>query len=421
MEFDLIVNAHRLIYTQNRENKSSEQVQNMSNDEKNPKNDPINGPWGSSSNHPKGDKPNPWGSDNKGKPKGPFESPEANKTFELLQQRLKESFGGGGGGNGGNGSGGQNPPQIPFDFPNNSMILGIGVIIAALWLGSGFFRVQENELGVVTRFGKFERVVSAGLRYHIPFPVESIEIRDITLKDISGTTKVDKASDSDPSLILTGDENMVHCNYTVRWKVKDISDFLFMARNPESTIKAAANSVTREIVGQATARSVLTEKRDEIEGQARALLQKLMDQYKLGVEIVAFQLMDVAPPREVIDSYNDVQASLVDAEQEVNKAESYRNDILPRARGAATQILQDAEAYRDSKVAEAEGEAARFKQVYEAYAKNKSIAVIRYYLDSMQKVLSQTNKIIFDPKVGQGVLPYLPINDLKNKSNGEKK
>ncbi len=393
---------------------------------------PIKGPWGNSTgdkpgsgDSPQGEKPNPWGDGGKkGGSRGPFNDPEVNKkleeTLENIQNRLKETFGGGGGGGRGNG------PKSPMGsgMPGKGLIIGGTAVIAALWLSTGFFRVQENELAVVMRFGKMQRVVSAGLQYRLPYPFESVMIQNATVNVISGTTKQEKGADSDPSLILTGDENMVHCNYSVRWKIKDVTDFLFMARNPDTTIKAAADSVTREIVGQANAKSVLTEKRDEIEAQAQALLQKLMDQYKLGVEIVAFQLMDVAPPREVVDSYNDVQASLVDAEQDINKAESYRNDILPRARGAAIQIIQDSEAYRDSKIAEGEGEAARFKQVYDAYAKNKSIAVIRYYLDTMQKVLSQTNKIIFDPKVSQGVLPYLPINDMKKtteKTTGDQK
>lgn len=383
-------------------------------DDKNSK-DPIKGPWGSSDDSQNQDKPNPWGT-NKGRPSDSDRNKNLEDALESFQQRLKETFGNGGG-RGGNGGG--SPP--PFSsMPNSKTIIAIGATALVLWLSTGFFRVQENELGVITRFGKFERVVSAGLRYRLPYPIESEQIRSTTVHVISGTNKLDKTNGSDPSLILTGDENMVHCNYSVRWRIKDIANFIFVARNPESTIKAAANSVTREIVGQATARSVLTEKRDEIETQAQALLQKLMDQYKLGVEIVAFQLMDVAPPNEVVDSYNDVQASLVDAEQDINKAESYQNDIIPRARGAAIQIVQDSEGYRDAKVAEAEGEAARFKQVYDAYSKNKSIAVVRYYLDSMQKVLSKTNKIIFDPKVSQGVLPYLPLNEIKNTSNQAK-
>lgn len=413
-------------------------MKNMSNDENKPDKGPIPGPWGtngSSGNNPdsnpspRGDKPSPWGGQggNRGGSKGPFNDPEANKkleeTIDAFQKRLKDTFGGGGGGGGRGGGSGSSSP-FGGGMPSKGMMLGVGAVVAALWLSTGFFRVQENELAVVMRFGKMVRVVSAGLQYRMPAPFESVLIQNATVNVVSGTTKQDKNANSDPSLILTGDENMVHCNYSVRWKIKDVTDFLFIARNPDTTIKAAADSVTREIVGQVDAKSVLTEKRDEIEGQARALLQKLMDQYKLGVEIVAFQLMDVAPPREVVDSYNDVQASLVDAEQDINKAESYRNDIIPRARGAAVQVIQDSEAYRQSKIAEAEGEAARFKQVYEAYSKNKSIAVIRYYLDTMQKVLSQTNKMIFDPKVSQGVLPYMSINEMKKsteKTNGDSK
>jgi membrane protease subunit HflK len=378
----------------------------MSHNEDGSDNEPTPGPWGKGTGSGKkpeeGNTPNPWGQDRR-RPRGPFNDPAANKkledSLEALQRRLRDIFGKGGG----DGS------QPSDRMPNKKMIMGIGTVAIALWFSTGFFRVQENELAVVMRFGKMVRVVSAGLQYHLPYPIESVLIQNATVNVISSAQKIDKNSDTEPTLILTGDENMVHCNYTVRWKINNISDFLFMARKPDSTIRAATESVTREVIGQTNARSVLTEKRDEIEGQAQALLQKLMDQYKLGVEIVAFQLMDVAPPREVIDSYNDVQASLVDAEQDINKAESYRNDILPRARGSAFKIIQDSEGERDAKVAKAEGEVSRITKVYEAYTKNKSIAITRLYQDVMQEILLQTNKVIFDPKV-PGVFPYSLLN-----------
>lgn len=341
----------------------------------------------------------PWGKGADSNQKKPANIDEA---LDLVQRRLKQTFNQGGGSQGG--------PEISRSLV---MIVLFGILV--LWGLTGFFRVQEGELAVVTRFGELVRISSAGLRYHLPSPVENVIITKVAaVNTIHGGLRDSKgdSENSEQTLILTGDENMVHTDYTVLWKVKDVTEFLFTARQPEVTIKVAAESVIREVVGQTTARAALTEGRDSIGAKSQVLLQKLMDQYKLGIQIVSIQLQNVAPPRDVIESFNGLQASLTDADRLGNEAEAYGNDIIPRARGQATQIKQDAEAYRQTKIAEAEGEASRFSQVYAAYQKNPGIVMKRYYLATMQEVLEKVNKIVIDPRAGSNILPYLPLGSL---------
>lgn len=365
------------------------------------------GPWGKGpgDNDDKKDS-GPWG-----KGTGPNQKKPANidDAIDLFQQRLKKTFNQGGG-NGGT--------EVSLS------IVMIGLLGAlTLWGLTGFYRVQEGELAAVTRFGELVRISSAGLRYHLPSPVEKVIITKVAaVNTIHGGLRDSKGDgeNSEQTLILTGDENMVHTDYTVLWKIKDVTEFLFTARHPEITIKVAAESVIREVVGQTTAKAALTEGRDLIGSKAQALLQKLMDQYKMGVQIVSIQLQNVAPPRDVVESFNGLQASLTDADRLSNEAEAFRNALIPEARGKATQIQQEAEAYRQTKIAEAEGEASRFAQVYAAYQKNPRIAIKRYYLDAMQQVLTRTNKIIIDPKAGNNVLPYLPLGDLAKVSHKQR-
>lgn len=357
------------------------------------------GPWGGGSDDDDGRKEgSPW---EKGTDRSSKKATNVDDAIDLFQNRLKKIFDQGGGDGG--------------SELSPSLIAIVIAVIIALWSATGFYRVQEGELAVVTRFGEMVRISSAGLRYHLPSPIEKVIITKVAaVSTIHGDLRTDPANDysAEQTLILTGDENMVHTDYTVLWKIKDVTEYLFTARNPEVTIKVAAESVLREVIGQTTARAALTEGRDSIGAKAQVLLQRLLDQYKMGIQIVSIQLQNVAPPREVIESFNGLQASLTDADRLANEAEAYRNDIIPRARGQAVQILQEAEAYRQTKIAEAEGEAARFSQVYAAYQKNPGVAIKRYYLDAMQQVLSETNKIVIDPKVGNSVLPYLPLREM---------
>lgn len=375
-------------------------------------NDKSGGPWGrggrgGDNNRGDGGGPeNPWSRKSSGNNRP---SSGIDDAIDMMQRRFKKNFSGGGDGNsGGSFSNG--------GFSPRALALG-GVVLAALWAFTGFFRVQEGELAVILRFGEMTRIVSPGLQYHMPAPFERVMIQKVSaVNQIDGGLRGNNGDATDQTLILTGDENMVHTNYTVLWKIKDIKEYLFTARKPEATIQVAAESVIREIIGQTQARAALTEGRDLIGHQAQELLQKLLDGYKIGIQIISVQLQSVAPPREVVESFTDVQSSLVDADQEVNKAESYRNDIIPRARGLAIQMIQDAEGFRASNIAKAEGDAARFNLVLSAYQQNPAVTKTRYYLETMEAVLMSTHNIILDAKVSQGVLPYLPIHDLNKTS-----
>lgn len=357
-----------------------------------------NGPWGNGDDDSR--RQGPWG---KSSESGQKRSTSVDEAIDLVQKRLKNTF---------NGGGGDGIDLSPF------MIIMIAVVIFIVWLMTGFYRVQEGELAVVTRFGELARISSAGLRYHLPAPIEEVTVRKVAaVNTIDGGLGNSRNNDdnAEQTLILTGDENMVHTDYTVLWKIKDVTAFLFTARNPEATIKVAAESVIRETIGQTTAKAALTEGRDSIGSSAQVHLQKLMDQYGFGVQIVSIQLQNVAPPREVIESFNGLQASLTDADRMINEAEAYRNDIIPRARGLATQITAEADADKQEKIYRAEGEASQFSKVYDAYQKSPRIALKRYYLDTMQEVLSGVDKVIIDPKAGNNILPYLPLPGLKQK------
>ena len=360
------------------------------------------GPWGKGPSDGDDKKESgPWGKSSDPQSKKPLDIDE---TINLFQRRIKKTF---------NQGGGNGPNGLP-NISANLVVVGV-VCVIVLWSLTGFYRVQEGELATVTRFGEMVRISAPGLRYHLPSPIESVMVTKVAaVNTISGGLREGATEDNaDKTLILTGDENMVHTDYTILWKIKDVTEFLFNARDPEITIKVAAESVIREVIGQTTAKAALTEGRDAIGTTAQTLLQKLMDQYKLGIQIVSVQLQNVAPPKEVVESFNGLQASLTDADRLSNEAEAYRNDILPRARGQATQILQDAEGYKQTKIAEAEGEASRFLQVLQAYQKNQIVGMKRLYFDAMDKVLADVKEIIvIDPKAGNNVLPYLPLRDM---------
>lgn len=350
---------------------------------------------------------NPWG-----RRHSESSSRQENNIDDLIdhiQQKIRKMISGEGT-SGGNSKGGSPIKKngIPF------VLLTIGAILC--WLGTGFYRVQEGEVGVVLRFGEMVRTSFPGLQYHLPTPFETVIVQKVAvLNTIDSALKADRGSDtSEADLILTGDENMVHTNYTVLWKIKDVAEYLFTARNPNDTIRVAAESVIRGVIGQTAARLALTEGRGQIEARAQQDLQKLLDQYKIGVQVVSIQLQNVAPPHQVVDAFNDLQASLVNADQSRNEAEAYRNQIIPRAEGNAAQILNEAEAYNKVEIAKARGQADLFNQVLKAYEAHPSITTKRYYLDTMQSILSKTNKIIVDKAIGKGGLPYLlPLNEHK--------
>ena len=218
------------------------------------------------------------------------------------------------------------------------------------------------------------------------------------------------------SLMLTGDENIVDINYSVFWVIKDAQKFLFNIQSPVETVKAASETAMREVIAKNNIQNILTEGRASIEIEVQNITQKILDEYGSGIEITQVQTQQADPPEQVIDAFRDVQAARADRERSKNEAEAYANDVIPRARGEAEQVLQQAEAYKKEVVAKAEGEASRFLAIYNEYRKARTVTQERMYLETMEKVLADINKIIIDKKSGVGVVPYLPLPELKKNS-----
>ncbi len=358
------------------------------------------GPWGSG-----GGSKGPWGS-------GPQSSgptpPDLEELLRRSQDKLKNVLPGGNLGSRG------------------FAILALGAVV--LWLFSGFFRVEPDEIGVVLRFGKQVREVQPGLNYHAPYPIETVltpkalQVRkiDVGMRIVDdlrrGTTVRDVPEES---LMLTGDENIVDVDFSVLWRIKPngVGEYLFNIQNPEGTVKAVAESAMREVIGRSEIQPVLTGARQNTEVAVQELMQKTLDQYNAGVQVQQVQMQKVDPPLQVIDSFRDVQAARADLERAQNEAQTYANKVVPEARGKAAQILQAADAYKSQTVAEATGQTARFSKIYEEYKKAPDVTRRRMYLETMERVLSGTDKIILDSggQSGGGVVPYLPLNELSRR------
>ncbi len=336
----------------------------------------------------------PWGQGPSGQ-----QPPNLEDIIKKGQERIKDTLPGGGGG------------KLGFFI--------IALIAIVVWLASGFYKVETNEQGVVLRFGQKVAITQPGLNYHLPYPIETVLTPNVTkVNSIEVGFRANTRGGTTPitaeSLMLTGDENIVDIGFTVLWKIKDAGEFLFNVADQEGTIKAAAESAMREIVGRTKLQSAITEGRLAIQTEVTQRLQEVLDVYGVGVEITQVQLKNSDPPGQVIDAFRDVQAAEADKERTQNEAQAYANDIIPRARGQAEKMRQEAEAYKQQVIAEAEGEAARFVAIYQEYAKAPYVTRQRIYLETLQEVFKGKNKIIIDNKGGgQGVVPYLPLNELQ--------
>ncbi len=289
------------------------------------------------------------------------------------------------------------------------------MLLAALWLASGFYQVQPSEQGVVLRFGRYVDTTDAGLHYHLPYPIEDVikvnvtQERSINLG--SGENRDYRNNAFTESHMLTGDENIVDINLTIVWKIKDAKDYLFSMRSPDVTVSVAAQSVLREIVGQSEMQPIITGDRGKVEDDTKDELQRVLDEFGAGIQIVRVKLQKADPPREVVDAFNEVQRAKADMERFKNEAEAYRNEVLPKAHGKAAQILQDAEAYKATMINKAQGEADRFASVYAAYKAGKDVTVKKMYLDALEEVLQKSNKVIVDPSQKGNLLPVLQLNN----------
>ncbi|NBF05638.1 FtsH protease activity modulator HflK [Pseudomonas sp. Fl5BN2] len=303
-----------------------------------------------------------------------------------------------------------------LDLGGRGLLL-IGGLFLLAWASSGIYKVQPDEQGIVLRFGRWQQTAEPGLHYHLPYPIERVLLPKITqvnqLQLGSVGLQGASASGSRDKQMLTGDENIVEADCTVFWRIKDARRYLFEISDPERSVKLAAESALREVIGRTPIQSVMSDKRAQIADETRELLQQLLDREQAGILVTQVQLQRVDPPPQVIDAFNDVQRARADQERARNEAEAYANDVIPRARGDAARIAQEAEAYKAQVANLAEGEAKRFLSVYASYAQAKDVTAWRLYMESMDEVLKKASKVIIDTsgKGMSGVVPYMPLND----------
>jgi membrane protease subunit HflK len=349
----------------------------------------------------------PWGQ----RPGGPGQQSDLEEILRRSQDRLRQAMPGG-----------------RMGGPA-AAVIAVVVAIALVGFFGFTVRVQPDELGIVLRFGKYVRQLPPGLNFRWPYPIEVVELPKVTRVNrieigMRGSTDLRDGTSTirdvpEESLTLTGDENIVDVDFVIFWQIKDAADYLFNIQDPEATVKDVAESAMREIVGQSDIEPILTEARAKTEAAAQQLMQKTLDSYGAGVLVTQVQLQKVDPPSQVIDAYRDVQAARADQERLQNEAEAYANRIIPEAKGEAERILQAAQGYRDKVVAEAKGEADRFLKVYEQYKKAPDVTRKRMFIETMERVLGDTDKVIVDEKGGPGVLPYLPLSEFAKKPQAQ--
>lgn len=354
--------------------------------------------------------------------------------------------GGRGGGSGGGpwgqgGGGGQTPPDLdqairqgrdalrrvmPGGAGSGKSLILLLIIFLGIWAATGFYRVNPQQQGVVLRFGEWIRTTAPGLHYHLPYPIETVLTPEVTrdnrieigFRDISGNSS-SRRDIADESQMITGDENIVDIDFVVFWRISDAGQYLFNLAEPDDTIKVAAEAVMREIIGRTPIQTALTEGRQDIQVQARSQLQDLLDEYVSGVRVRDVQLLAVDPPSDVIDAFNEVQRARQDRDRLKNEAEAFRNDVVPRARGAAAKLIAEAEAYQAEVMNRAAGDSSRFDQVYGAYRVNPDVTRERIYIETVEEIFTNVEKIIIDEDAsGSGVVPYLPLKDLNKTAGG---
>jgi len=352
----------------------------------------------------KGEK-DPWG--NRGND-GP---PDLDDVVRNMQNKLGGLFGG-------KNSGGDNSSD-----EGSSLGLGlIAAVILVVWLFSGIYIIEPAEEGVVLQFGKYSETTSSGPHWHIPFPVEKVEIVDVQQirnAEIGYRSTGGRAGSNihSESLMLTKDENIVDLKIAVQYRIKDASMYLFNVRNADLTLRQMTESAIRETVGKSDMDFVLTEGRSAIVADTEALLQDMLDKLETGLEITSVNMQDVQPPEQVQTAFADAVKAREDKVRQQNEAEAYANDVVPRARGGAFRLVQEAEAYKSQILAKAEGETSRFLQVMSEYEKAPKITKERLYLDTMESVYSQSQKVLVDVSKDSNNVLYLPLDRMRGSAS----
>ena len=348
-------------------------------------------------NEPGGnDKKDPWGGGNRGDNQGP---PDLDEILSNLQKKFSGLFGGKGGGSKSSKSG---------SFGAGAGI-GIGLVaalIAVLWMATGFYKVEEAERGVIMRFGAHVETTEKGLHWHWPTPIETVEKVNVA----------ERRQVPYKATVLTQDENIIDLQGSLQYRINNAEKYLFNVRNPEPSLNHAIESAIRLSVGQSKMDFIITEGRAEIAFRIQNTVQEIVDQYGTGMSIIEVNIQEVSPPGPVKQAFQDVIQAREDKQRSINEAEAYRNEILPKARGAAARILEEADAYEKEVVAKAEGEAERFTKLLKEYNKAPQITRDRLYLDMMESVLNKSSKVMVDVKGGNNLL-YLPLDKLMSRSD----
>ena len=353
----------------------------------------------------------PWGQSSSGQNSGRGSQgggtpPDFENLFKRGQERFQQSLSGG-----------------PTGY-GISILLAIGALI---WALTGFYTVKTNEVGLNLVFGKFNGKTTEGLRYIWPYPIGAVvkvPVTDLNAMQVGSTSTSNSGRTiREDSLMLTGDERIVDIDFTVFWQVKSESPekFAFNLKSPSETIKAVAESAMREVVGRAQLRQIVSGagSRSQVETDVRQLMQRILDSYESGVNVTNVNVRNLDVPQPVVDSFRDINAAGQDSSQSITQAQTYESQIIPKANGEAAQLLREAEGFRTATVAQAKGQAARFTKVLDEYIKAPDVTRERLFIETMERVFSGADKIVIDNKAGNGVVPYLPLNDIRQRTDNK--
>ncbi len=365
------------------------------------------GPWQPKGQGPKDQGPKdqgPWGRG----PQGGGTPPDLEGLLKRGQERLRRSLPGGPGGLGG---------------------IGVGILLAAgalIWALTGIYTVKPNEVGMNLVFGKFVGKTAPGLWYNWPYPIGSVvkvPVTNVNSMQIGSGTSGSARNIREDSLMLTGDERIVDIDFTVFWQVKAEAPekFAFNLKDPRTTIQAVAESAMREVVGRSQLRQIVSGSgsRSQVESDVRQLMQRVLDSYDAGVNITNINVRNLDVPQPVVDSFRDINAAGQDSSQSITQAQTYESQIIPKANGEAAQLLREAEGFRTATVAQAKGQAARFTKVLDEYTKAPDVTRERLFIETMERVFSGAEKLVIDNKGGSGVVPYLPLNELRPRGDAK--
>jgi|TARA_R110002020_G_scaffold406378_2_gene616455 modulator of FtsH protease HflK len=363
------------------------------------------GPWGGGSeDEPAKDGGSPWTRPGG----GGGNNNDLEAQMKRMQERFRKRSNGNGGGGGRRRGGGTTGPNFgPLGF-----VVLVGIALLG-WLSTSVVMVDPTQQAAIFRFGKWQTNFGPGLHFHLPAPIE-----EHVLVEVENRKETRIGQNLEESLMLTQDENIVDIQFSVFWKVdsEHPENFILNVKEPVEAVEQVAESVMREVVGKTRLQSVITTERDVVQQEVRKQVQALLNDYRAGIEILAITIDKSDPPQQVIEAFNDVNVAEQDAETNINQATQFANEVVPQARGTAQRILQESEAYRDQVLADAQGEASRFEQIYEEYRKAPRVTRERMYLETMERVLERSDKLILDQD--SGAVPYLPLERTQRTTNG---